>query len=207
VFSKFHNLWNFENTREITPYVGPMRLPDTNINQRFGDKSLIRIRMRDSDRTMSVDWSLFQTLSYSPKLPNPFYLCFQFSIYEVVYLDGEITLVLVTNLFSPKVNNVVYSYKWSVVILRSPDEFKKKIVFRETLLILLCLRNKFGHCGCQMMVFLLFSILWLKGNRKMFHLEFTVVLRRRRNLHSECVFVRPKMPGFPVFCCGNAWLL
>ena len=100
-----------------------MRLPDTNINQRFGDKSLIRIRMRDSDRTMSVDWPLFQTLSYSPKLPNPFYLCFQFSIYEVVYLDGEITLVLVTNLFSPKVNNVVYSYKWSVVILRSPDEF------------------------------------------------------------------------------------
>ncbi|CAB3993284.1 nuclear pore complex Nup160-like [Paramuricea clavata] len=28
----------------------------------------------------------------------------QFSIYEVVYLDGEITLVLVTNLFSPKGN-------------------------------------------------------------------------------------------------------
>ena len=103
-----------------------MRLPDTNINQRFGDKSLIRIRMRDSDRTMPVDWPLFQTLSYSPKLPNPFNLCFQFSIYEVVYLDGEITLVLVTNLFSPKVNNVVYSYKWSVVILRSPDEFLKK---------------------------------------------------------------------------------
>ena len=104
----------------------PHAITYTNINQRFGDKSLIRIRMRDSDRTMSVDWPLFQTLSYSPKLPNPFYLCFQFSIYEVVYLDGEITLVLVTNLFSPKVNNVVYSYKWSVVILRSPDEFLKK---------------------------------------------------------------------------------
>ena len=28
---------------------------------------------------------------------------FQFLIYEVVYMDQEITLVLVTNLFSPKV--------------------------------------------------------------------------------------------------------
>lgn len=49
---------------------------------------------------------------------------FQFSIYEVVYLDGEISLVLVTNLFSPKVERCLLSLSMMFcLILHYFDEF------------------------------------------------------------------------------------
>lgn len=82
-------------------------------------------------------------------------------------MDGEITLVSVMNLFSPKVctehgeasqvTYVRYMLIWHLILLFCV------VCFRVIWLILFCQSIKFGHYGSQTKVFLLFDMLWLKG--------------------------------------------